>query len=142
MSYMSGDTFVDTNILIYAHDLDAGDKNVKAAAVIQDLWDSMRGMVSTQVFQEFYVNATQKIPQPLPHAVVRGIIENYLAWQVQIVYPATILRASEFQERHRLSYWDAMIVAAACEGHAKVLLTEDLNHGQIIEGIRIINPLH
>ena len=138
---MSGDTFVDTNILIYAYDADAGDKNVKALSAIHDLWDSMKGMVSTQVLQEFYVNATQKIPQPLPHAVVRGIIENYLAWQVQLIYPATILRASEFQERHRLSYWDAMIVAAAYEGNAKTLFTEDLNHGQIIEGIRIINPL-
>ncbi|OGQ96394.1 MAG: twitching motility protein PilT [Deltaproteobacteria bacterium RIFOXYD12_FULL_57_12] len=138
---MSGETFVDTNILIYAYDADAGDKNVKALSAIHDLWDSMKGMVSTQVLQEFYVNATQKIPQPLPHAVVRGIIENYLAWQVQLIYPATILRASEFQERHRLSYWDAMIVAAAYEGNAKTLFTEDLNHGQIIEGIRVINPL-
>ena len=138
---MPADLFVDTNILIYAYDADAGDKNVKALSAIHDLWDSMKGMVSTQVLQEFYVNATQKIPQPLPHAVVRGIIENYLAWQVQLIYPATILRASEFQERHRLSYWDAMIVAAAYEGNAKTLFTEDLNHGQIIEGIRIINPL-
>lgn len=138
---MSGETFVDTNILIYAYDADAGDKNVKALSAISGLWDSMKGIVSTQVLQEFYVNATRKILQPLPLAVVRGIIENYLAWQVQLIYPATILRASEFQERHQLSYWDAMIVAAAYEGNAKMLFTEDLNHGQIIEGIKVINPL-
>lgn len=138
---MSGDTFVDTNILIYAYDADAGDKNVKAFAVIHSLWDSMKGMVSTQVLQEFYVNATRKIPSPLPHAVARGIIENYLAWQVQLIYPATILRASEFQERHRLAYWHAMILAAAYEGNATMLLSEDLNHGQIIEGIQVVNPL-
>ncbi|OGR00811.1 MAG: twitching motility protein PilT [Deltaproteobacteria bacterium RIFOXYD12_FULL_50_9] len=138
---MSGDTFVDTNILIYAYDADAGDKNVKALSAIHSLWDSMQGMVSTQVLQEFYVNATRKIAQPLPLAIVRGIIENYLVWQVQLIYPATILRASEFQERHQLSYWDAMIVAAAFEGNAKTLFTEDLNHGQIIEGIQVVNPL-
>ena len=138
---MNADTFVDTNILIYAYDVDAGVKNTRALAAIRELWDSMKGMMSTQVFQEFHVNATQKIPRPLPHAVVRGIIENYLVWQVQLIHPTTILRASEFQERHQLSFWDAMIVAAAHEGGAKTLLTEDLNHGQTIEGIQIINPL-
>lgn len=139
---MSGEViFVDTNILVYAYDADAGSKKVKAARVIQDLWDSMNGMLSTQVVQEFYINATRKILQPLPSAVARGVIENYLVWRVQLIVPATILRASEFQERHSLSFWDAMIVAATCEGNANVLLSDNLNHGRLIEGIRIENPL-
>lgn len=137
---MSADTFVDTNILIYAYDADAGEKNVKARSLVTDLWDSMQGMLSTQVLQEFYVNVTRKIPRPLPHAVARGIIENYFTWEVQLIYPATLLRASEFQERHQLSFWDAMIVAAAYEGNAKILFSEDLHHGQMIEGLRIVNP--
>lgn len=138
---MSGEIFVDTTILLYAYDADAQEKNTKAAGVMQDLWNSMKGMVSTQVLQEFYVNVTRKIPRPLSPAVARGIIDNYLAWPVQLIYPQTILRASEFQERHQLSYWDAMIIAAAYEGNAKVLFTEDLSHGRFIEGIEIINPL-
>ena len=139
---MSGETFVDTNILIYAYDSDAGSRHSKALSTVQDLWESKKGILSTQVFQEFYVNVTKKIPTPLSPTIARGIIENYFAWQVQLIHPATILLASEFQERHRLSYWDAMIVAAAYEGNANVILTEDLNHGQDIEGIQIVNPFH
>ena len=137
---MSADTFVDTNILIYAYDKDSGEKNLRAEAVIKELWESERGMLSTQVLQEFYVNATRKMLHPVSPAVARGIIENYLAWPVRMVEPPTILRASEFQERHQLSFWDAMILATAYEGKARTLLTEDLNHGQTIEGIRIVNP--
>ena len=79
MNYMSADTFVDTNILIYAHDLDAGVKHRCAARVIQTLWETGVGIISTQVLQEFYVNVTQKIPQPLPYSVARRLIQHYLA---------------------------------------------------------------
>jgi predicted nucleic acid-binding protein len=138
---MSADTFVDTNILIYAYDMDAGGKQTAASAVVRDLWESGKGILSTQVFQEFYVNVTSKIPTPIPPAKARGILENYFAWKVQVIQPGTILRAAEYQERHQLSFWDAMVLATAHEGNAVVLFTEDLNPGQIIEGIQIINPL-
>jgi len=138
---MSADTFVDTNILIYAYDMDAGRKQAAASAVVRDLWESEKGILSTQVFEEFYVNVTSKIPNPIPPAKARGILENYFAWKVQVIQPGTILRASEYQERHQLSFWDAMVLAAAHEGDAAVIFTEDLNHGRIIEGIRIVNPL-
>lgn len=98
------------------------------------------GVISTQVLQEFYVNITQKIPKPLSPAEARGIIENYLYWHVELNDSDTILLASEIGERHALSFWDSLIIAAASNAKADKILTEDLNHGQMIEGIQIENP--
>ena len=137
---MSADTFVDTNVLIYAHDLDAGPKHQRAAALTKELWAGDGGVISTQVLHEFYVNVTRKIPAPLPLPTARRIVEHYLAWQVEILEPSATLRASEIQERWVLSFWDALIVVAAIQGGAQRLLTEDLNHGQKIEGILVVNP--
>lgn len=137
---MSDRVFVDTNILIYAYDLDAGAKHVRAQALVRSLWEAGGGMVSTQVLQEFYVNVTRKIPVPLTLAVARGIIASYRAWQVEINSVDTLLQASEIQERHQLSFWDSMIVAAAAQGGAATLLSEDLNHGQQVGSVRIENP--
>jgi len=92
------------------------------------------------VLQEFYVNVTRKIAKPLSLALAREIMNDYLSWQVVNNTPETILLASEIQERHLLSFWDSLIIAAAKQGGATTLLTEDLNHGQVIEGIRIENP--
>jgi predicted nucleic acid-binding protein len=137
---MSGRQFIDTNILIYAHDLDAGEKHQQAASIIRMLWEEETGVISVQVLQEFYVNITQKIPQPLPQAKARGLIGAYRAWQVESPTAETVLSASEIQERNRLSFWDAMILATAVQGGAETLLSEDLNHGQVIEGIEVRNP--
>jgi len=71
----------------------------------------------------------------------REIIRNYLAWPLQINDPETTIRASEIEEKNSLSFWDALIVAAALRLQAKKIITEDLNHGQIIEGILVENPL-
>jgi predicted nucleic acid-binding protein len=137
---MSGKVFVDTNILIYAHDLDAGQRNKLSADILRDLWENRIGIVSTQVLQEFYVNVTRKIENPLPKSKARGIIESYLAWPVELNDAKTVLAASEIEERHMLSFWDALIVASARNAEAEKILTEDLNHGQQIEGILIVNP--
>ena len=137
---MSGRVFLDSNVLIYAHDLDAGPKRDIAARVLEGVWEDGTGVISTQVLQEFYVNVTRKIPNPLPPARARGIVENYLFWHIETNDSATILQASEIEERHRLSFWDALIVAAACRGRAEKILSEDLNHGQRVEGVLIENP--
>ncbi len=137
---MSGKVFVDTNILIYAYDLDAGEKNVISAAILRDLWENGMGVISTQVLQEFYVNVTRKIETHLTKSQARGIIESYLVWPVEVNDARTVLAASEIEERNRLSFWDAMIVASACRANAEKILTEDLNPGQEIEGILIENP--
>ncbi|MEA3486455.1 MAG: PIN domain-containing protein [Thermodesulfobacteriota bacterium] len=137
---MKGRIFVDTNILIYAHDLDAGPRHDIAASAVEELWESENGVMSTQVLQEFYVNVTRKISKPLSQAHARGIIENYLAWHIEVNEPDTVLMASEIEERHLLSFWDALILAAASRARVDKILTEDLNHGQKIEGILIENP--
>ena len=138
---MSDSIFVDTNILVYAHDLSAGERHTKASDVIESLWETETGVISTQVLQEFYVTVTRKIKNPLTPTEAREIIRNYLAWPTQINDPEMTIRASEIEEKHRLSFWDAMIVAAALQLQAQKIFTQDLNHGQIIEGILIENPL-
>lgn len=137
---MSDRTFVDTNILVYAHDLDAGKKHEIARAIVTELWESQSGVISTQVLQELYVTLTRKIPSPLKRAQVRRILNNYLAWNVAVNDGSTILQASEIEESYSISFWDAMIVSAAYMKNAAMILTEDLNEGQQMEGITIVNP--
>ncbi len=136
-----GIVFVDTNILIYAYDLDAGEKRNACKEVLRELWKTGNGVISTQVMQEFYVNVTHKIPQPLSLAKAREIIRQYDAWPVETIRPATIIYASEIQQRYQLSFWDALIVATADQAGAGTLLSEDLNAGQKIEEIEILNPI-
>lgn len=138
---MSGRCFVDTNILLYAYDFEAGVKHKIAAEVLRGLWRNDAGALSTQVLQEFYVNVTAKISKPISPAQARTIISRYRVWPLEENNADSILRASEIQERFRLSFWDALIVAAAVKSGAKTLLSEDLNAGQVIEGVKIVNPL-
>jgi predicted nucleic acid-binding protein len=137
---MSGKTFVDSNVLIYAHDLDAGARQARAAERLAELWETGQGRLSTQVLQEFYVNATQKIKAPLSRVAAREVIRNYTPWVEAWITPGTVLRASEISDIWQLSFWDGMIVAAAEQCGAGELLTEDLNHGGTIAGVRIVNP--
>jgi predicted nucleic acid-binding protein len=141
MRSMSDRVFVDTNILIYAYDRMAAEKRDKALDVIKRLWNQGNGVLSTQVLQEFYVNVTKKITHPLSKVKARSIIETYLVWRIEMIRPEHVLLASEIQERHQLSFWDAMIVISAIQSGAKMIFTEDLNHGQLIEGVIIENPL-
>ena len=137
---MSVRQFVDSNVLIYAHDEDAGVKRRVAAAKLTELWESGQGCLSTQVLQEFFVNVTRKIKAPLAHSVAREIVHTYAVWVNVPITASTILRATEIGEVWQSSFWDSMIVASAEENRAVNLLTEDLNDGQIIAGIEILNP--
>jgi len=137
---MSDKIFVDTNILVYAHDADAREKHAVAAKTIAELWESRNGIISTQVLQELYVALTRKVTSPLKRNIARRLIGNYLTWELVVNDGAVLLHASEVEENYRLSFWDGLIVAAAYSKSASVILTEDLNHGQHIEGIRIHNP--
>ena len=140
MSSMNDRVFVDSNILVYAHDLDAGEKNQKAVEVVRELWVSQNGVISTQVLQEFYVNVTRKIPQPLDRSTAREVIRNYSLWQTETIDSSDVFRASEIEEANQISFWDALIIVAAVKGGASLLLSEDLNAGQIIAGVVIENP--
>jgi predicted nucleic acid-binding protein len=137
---MTGKIFVDSNVLIYAHDADAGVKQQRAAERLAELWANGFGRLSTQVLQEFYVNATQKMKTPLARGTAREVIRNYAVWVESAITPSTLLRASEISEAWKLAFWDGMIFAAAEQEGAEQLLSEDLNHGQIVAGIKVVNP--
>ena len=136
----TGLVFVDTNVLVYAHDLDAGEKRRMAAAQLERLWDEQAGALSVQVLQEFFVNATRKIAKPVATAQAREIIRLYRAWVRQDTSADTVLRATEIAELAHLCFWDSLIVAAAEEVGCEELLSEDMGHGQQIAGVRIVNP--
>ncbi len=133
-------TFVDTNVLVYAHDSSAGRKNEIARDTLLDLWESGMGILSTQVLQEFFTTLTRKIAKPVESASARQIIEDLLKWTVVINDGDSILAAIDIYNRYKLSFWDSMIVQAAVRGGAEVLLSEDMSDGQIIHGVRISNP--
>ena len=138
---MSAEHFVDTNILMYAHDVSAGDKHERARALVEHLWHSRSAAVSTQVLQELCVNLQRKAARPLSARATREIVADYLAWEVVVNDGVSILEALELQQRHRLSFWDALIVHAAERAGASVLYSEDLSDGQAYGSVRVVNPL-
>ena len=140
-NFMSGDkVFVDTNIIVYAYDRDAGKKYQIASKLVKDLWHSGLGVLSTQVLQEFFLTVTNKISSPLDIAKVRGIVKNLSKWNIVINDVNTILAAIEIHDDHKYSFWDSMIIASAVKGGATTLLSEDLSDNQAIEGLTISNP--
>jgi predicted nucleic acid-binding protein len=134
-------TFVDTNILLYAHDRAAGEKRLRAASALRELWDAKAGVLSTQIFQEFAVNAARKPNPPLPRETVERVLGAYRAWRVHRVDVDDVFRALALREKNQLSFWDALVVTAAVRTSATRLYTEDLNDGEVVQGVRIVNPL-
>ena len=136
---MSGKTFVDTNILLYAHDVDAGPKHQIAKEILRGLWQERTGVLSLQVLQEFYVNVTRKIPSPLSKNSARVAMSSYAIWCMETT-PAEIVAAFRIEDVARIGFWDALILSSAVASGAKRLLSEDLNAGQRIIGVLIENP--
>ena len=135
---IDGRTFVDTNVLLYAEDGREPDRRAVAARVLGDLWASGLGVLSTQVLQEFYDNATRKLRMPPESA--RRIVAQYAEWPVVETTAQMIVSASLLHERHGFAFWDAMIVEAALLSAATTLLSEDLQDGRRIGGLTISNP--
>lgn len=133
--------FVDTNILIYAHDRSAGLKHERARQLVERLWISGQGVLSTQVLQELCINLRRKITRPLPVEEVRQLIQDYLTWEVVVNTPASVLQALEIEVRYQTSFWDALVLQAAESSGAAVLYSEDLAAGQRYGPIQVINPL-
>ena len=137
---MSDRACVDTNVLVYAHDRSATDKHLRARALVEALWSSRRGVVSTQVLQELYVNVRRKAAKPLSAAAAREILADYLRWEVVVNDGQSILAAVELETRFKLAFWDALIVQAAITSGAETLYSEDLSHGQRFGDLRVVNP--
>lgn len=133
-------TFVDTNVLVYAHDASEARKQPVARVLLEELWASRSGALSTQVLQEFYVVATRKFDPPMSRPAAREIVALYGTWPLVRTDLPLILAASQLEERHALSFWDALIVEAARRVGATRLVTEDLQGERRIGGVRIENP--
>ena len=133
-------TFVDTNVLVYAHDRSETRKQPIAQAMLDVLWRTRSGVLSTQVLQEFYVVTTRSFDPPMRRGAAREVVALYGEWPIVQVDVALILAASKLEERRAFSFWDALVVEAARRCGATRLLTEDLQAGRRIDGISIENP--
>lgn len=138
---MTGRCFLDSNLLVYAHDRGSGGKHERAKALVERLWLDGTGVLSTQVLQEFYVNVRRKAKRPLPEGEAARIVEDYLSWEVVVNTGRSILQAFHLEDRFQISFWDALIVQAANSAGVRTFYTEDLNHEQVYGLVRVVNPL-
>jgi len=131
--------FLDTNILVYSLDQSDTGKRGKCRRLLKSLIGESSGVISTQVMQEFFVAATTKLgADPL---LVKDILRSLERFETVVVSPMLIKEAIDCAIINQLSFWDALIVVAAESARCEILWTEDLNHGQVIRGVRIENPL-
>jgi predicted nucleic acid-binding protein len=132
--------FFDTNILVYLFDHDSPDKKAKAQKILSETGAESQPVVSTQVLQEFYVTVTRKLAMPLEPEIAEQALRNLTELPVIKIDPAMMLSAVAKSQRYGFSFWDSLIITAAISSGAKLLFSEDLQHDQIIDGLRIINP--
>jgi len=137
---MKDKVFIDTNILVYAHDGSSRDKHAVAREIMDYLWESRKGVISVQVLQEFFVCVTKKIVKPLLIKNARIILEYLSTWDVVVNDKYITLKAIDLQEKHRFSFWDSLIIQAAIQGQAGILLSEDLPDSQVVKDLKILNP--
>ncbi len=130
--------FIDTNILVYAHDGSAGGKHDKAVELLTRLFDEGSGALSIQVLSEFFVTATKKLTIKSDEA--ERIIRDLGGWVIHRPGHADLLRAARLHRRHVISWWDAMIINSATELGCPVLWSEDLNPGQRYGTVMVRNP--
>jgi len=135
-----GKVFIDTNVLVYAYDVSAGEKHKMALEIMENLWNSGNGIISSQVLQEFFVSITKKISKPLNIITAKEIVKDLLKWKTVITDGEIILEAIDIHSQHKYSFWDSVIIAAAIGGGAGTILSEDLSDKQVIKGIAIKNP--
>lgn len=128
-------TFVDTNVLAYAYDADSGDKGERAREVLGDIDGAV---VSTQVVLELFAVLTRKLG--LTRDAAEEATESLMELEVVATDARLVREGLRISREHDISHWDAMIIAAAAASGCDVLLTEDLNDGQVIEGVRVVNP--
>jgi predicted nucleic acid-binding protein len=137
---MKDKIFLDTNIIVYAHDNSSGDKHTAAKEIMDYLWESKKGVISVQVLQEFFVCVTKKIVKPLLLKNARMILEYLSNWDVVINDKYVTLKAIDLQEKYRFSFWDSLVIQAAIQSQARILLSEDLPDGQNVKDLKILNP--
>ncbi len=132
--------FFDSNVLVYTDDLRDPTRNGQARALVREHLRAGSGVVSTQVLQEYFVAVTHRFKTNLDSAAARRKVELFSEFDVVTPLVADILAAIDLHRNHGFSYWDALIVRAASKSGCQVLLTEDMQHGQVFDGVRIVNP--
>ena len=138
---MSGNRrFVDTSILVCAHDESAGAKRDQARTLLEQLWESREGCLGVQVLQEFFVTITRKIARPPGTETAREIVAGFSRWHVYVPAADDVLGAIGIHQRTGISLWDAMIVRSAAGMGCTALYSEDLDPGQECSGVRAENP--
>jgi predicted nucleic acid-binding protein len=137
---MTGSVFVDTNVLVYRHDATEPEKQRRAQEWLDLLWRTERGRLSTQVLQELYNTLTRKLTPGLDPEGAREVARPYFAWRPVAMTPGLLEDAWRVEGAHGLSWWDALIVAAAAGAGCAWLLTEDLADDSVIAGVRVVSP--
>jgi predicted nucleic acid-binding protein len=131
-------TFVDTNVLVYADDKSAARKRERALALLGELIGDGSAVLSTQVLQEYFVIATRKLG--VEADIARRKVEALARLDVVIIRPDLVLAAIDLHRLHAISFWDALVIRAAAAAGCSRVLTEDLNNGQVLDGVRVENP--
>jgi predicted nucleic acid-binding protein len=135
---MTADFFIDTNVLLYAQSKhpDESEKRDLAREALRRPGIAF----SSQVLGEFYVNVTRKISPPISHDSAVQILRKLETFPILPIGPGEVFRALEIRKLYSISYWDALVVAAAQTLKCCVILSEDLNNGQDYGGVEVINP--
>lgn len=132
--------FVDTNVLLYADDGADPAKHQRAREWLAVLWVRRCGRLSTQVLNEYYVNATRKLTPPIKQGDARAEVRRYQHWKPWQIDHQTVETAWAIEARFQLNYWDALIVASAQQQGCRYVLSEDLRHHQQIDSVQILDP--
>jgi len=137
---MSDNIFVDTNVLVYCRDTSKLEKQARALEWVAYLWETGAGRLSMQVLSEFYAVVTGKLKPGMNAANAREDVEDLFTWKPLPLSQDLILAAWAIQDQNAISWWDALIVAAAKSQRCSILLSEDFQHGQDFQGMRVVNP--
>ena len=133
-----GKVFLDTNTILYAMDLGSPGKRGRSRALLQEAAEQRTGVISTQVMQDLFVAATRKLGADPLH--VKEIIHGLTHFEVVTIGPALIDEAIDCSILQRISFWDALVVVAAESARCSEIWSEDLGAGQVIRGVKIVNP--
>ena len=137
---MPAKVFLDTNILVYAHDMADQDKREKSQSLIFECLRNHSGVISAQVLSEFLVTITQKIKQTISLEQAKKEIILLSTMETIDIDATLVIRAINIKERWQLSYWDSLIMAAAERAKCKIVYSEDMSDGQIYDTIEVRNP--
>jgi len=133
-------SFFDTNVLVYLFDRDAPDKQETSRTLFTSEAQSGRLIISTQVLQEWYVTVTRKLAEPLPATEAEQTLRHFATFPVVRIDIEHVIGAANRCQALGFSFWDALIIETALSGGSTILYTEDLQHGQVIDGLEIVNP--